>query len=242
MSENFSNVYADAARAEAYAALEFPGTYYLAYRDIPAILNQHITGTNALDFGCGAGRSTRFIRNLGFNAVGVDISSRMIEFAKRADPDGTYLCIEDGDFSSLQDQRFDLIQSIFAFDNIPGVAHRTKLLAGLRTLLTPNGRIVILCSDPAVYMHEWASFTTKDFPENRNAMSGDQVKVIMTDVADRRPVIDLIWYPDHYDALFEAAGLSVTATYRPLGKPDEPFAWVSEMTIAPWVIYVLAAK
>ena len=31
----FSNVYEDAKRAEAYSKLEFPGTYYLAYRDLP---------------------------------------------------------------------------------------------------------------------------------------------------------------------------------------------------------------
>mgnify|MGYP006170551827 CR=1 FL=1 len=40
----FSNVYADGQRAESYARLEFPGTYYLAYRDLPAILAEHVHG------------------------------------------------------------------------------------------------------------------------------------------------------------------------------------------------------
>ena len=35
MTDDFSNVYADAERAASYADLEFPGTYYLAYRDLP---------------------------------------------------------------------------------------------------------------------------------------------------------------------------------------------------------------
>ena len=35
---NFVNCYADASRAGAYATLEFANTYYLAYRDLPAIL------------------------------------------------------------------------------------------------------------------------------------------------------------------------------------------------------------
>ncbi len=72
----FSNVYEDKARAEAYAKLEFPGTYYLAYRDLPAIIDEHVRGREALDFGCGTGRSTRFLRRLGFGAVGVDIARR----------------------------------------------------------------------------------------------------------------------------------------------------------------------
>ena len=59
MSAGFANVYEDDARAHAYAGLDFPGTYWLAFRDLPAILARHATGRRALDFGCGAGRSTR---------------------------------------------------------------------------------------------------------------------------------------------------------------------------------------
>ncbi|MBD3299394.1 MAG: hypothetical protein GF341_12105, partial [candidate division Zixibacteria bacterium] len=67
MTDAFDNVYADDQRAESYAKLEFPGTYYLAYRDIPELLKTHVTGRKALDFGCGTGRSTRFLKALGFD-------------------------------------------------------------------------------------------------------------------------------------------------------------------------------
>jgi len=30
--------------------------------------------------------------------------------------------------------------------------------------------------------------------------------------------------------------------HQPLGRPEEPFAWVSETSISPWVIHVLAAR
>jgi hypothetical protein len=55
MSAGFVNVYDDRARAAAYARLEFPGTYYLAFRDLPAILAEHVQGRQAVDFGCGTG-------------------------------------------------------------------------------------------------------------------------------------------------------------------------------------------
>lgn len=237
---SFSNVYDDDRRAEAYAKLEFPGTYYLAYRDLPAIIGEHVSGRTALDFGCGAGRSTRFLRSLGFDVVGIDISASMIQLAKRADPDGRYELIPDGDLTSLQAASFDLILSAFAFDNIPGLEKRRELLRGLRDLLRDEGRIVLLGSRPEIYMHEWASFTTGAFPENRDARSGDTVRIIMKDVEDRRPVVDLIWFHEDYVDLFAAAGLRILAHHTPLGAKDDPVQWLTETVIAPWMIYVLA--
>ncbi len=58
----FRNCYEDAVRVEDYAHFEFTNTYYLAYRDLPGIIREHVKGTRAIDFGCGTGRSTRFVR------------------------------------------------------------------------------------------------------------------------------------------------------------------------------------
>ena len=38
MGDAFHNTYEDALRAAAYAGLKYPGTYYLAFRDLPQIL------------------------------------------------------------------------------------------------------------------------------------------------------------------------------------------------------------
>lgn len=238
----FSNVYDDAERARAYAALEFPGTYYLAYRDLPAIIAQHVIGREALDFGCGAGRSTRFLKKLGFTTLGIDISSSMIELAARADPGGDYRLVQDGDFSRFAPASFDLVFSAFAFDNIPDVTKRGELLRGLRDLLRNHGRFILLGSTPDIYLHEWASFTTKDFPGNRNATSGEPVRIVMKDVTDARPVIDIVWSHEDYLKLFAASGLELIAYLMPLGRNDEPHPWLSETSIAPWVIYVLKRK
>jgi SAM-dependent methyltransferase len=241
MPPSFVNVYEDRARAESYAALEFPGTYYLAFRDLPEIVGAHVRGRRALDFGCGAGRSTRFLRGLGFETIGADISAAMLARARERDPAGTYRLLPDGDLGGLPSGAFDLVLSAFTFDNVPTIEAKVALLAGLRRLLAPAGRIVNLVSNPEIYLHEWASFSTRDFPANRDARSGDRVKIVMLDVADRRPVEDVLCTEADYRAAYARAGLVSVEVRRPLGRPDEGYTWVSETTIAPWVIVVLRA-
>ncbi|MHA1484810.1 MAG: class I SAM-dependent methyltransferase, partial [Candidatus Thorarchaeota archaeon] len=167
----FSNVYKDDKRADAYSKLQFPGTYYLAFRDLPAIISEHVTGREALDFGCGSGRSSRFLQKLGFHVSGVDISEAMIRKARDIDPKGNYYVIEEGDFSQFTEGSFDLILSAFPFDNIPTMEKKVMNLRGLRNLLSGEGRLINLVSTPEIYMHEWASFSTKDFPKNKDATS-----------------------------------------------------------------------
>lgn len=149
MDAEFSNVYDDERRADAYVELELAGAYYLAYRDLPAILREHVVGTRALDFGCGTRRSTRFLRKRGFDAVGVDIAEHMLARARQHDPEGCYRLVADGE---------------------PGQ---------------------LAASD------------------------------------------------EDYHEVYRRARLAPIKTYRPLAKESEPYPWVSETAIAPWVIYVL---
>ncbi len=71
------------------------------------------------------------------------------------------------------------------------------------------------------------------------ANSGDMVRIVINDVADQRPVVDLVWFHEDYLSLFAASGLDLIACHKPLGREDEPYPWQSELWIAPWIIYVL---
>ena len=239
MSESFSNVYADRERADAYAQLEFRGTYFLAFRDLPTLIRKHVTGRMALDFGCGTGRSTRFLRDLGFDVLGVDIAAQMLERACHQDPGGRYELVGDGDLSCLPKGAFDFILAAFTFDNIPTLERKQDLLTVLASLLTSTGRFVNLVSDPAIYIHEWTSFSTRDFPANRLARSGDRVRIVMLDVPDKRPVEDVVCSDADYRRMYARAGLVLCERHQPLGRSDEGVAWISETTVAPWSIYVL---
>ncbi len=238
----FRNVYGDDRRAAAYDALEFPGTYWLAFRDLPALLARHARGRRALDFGCGTGRSTRFLRALGYDPVGVDISAPMLERARARDPGGEYRLVPDGDLPGLRPSSFDLVLATFTFDNVPGAERKVGLFRAIGSLLAPGGRFVNLVSAPEIYLHEWASFSTREFPENRSATSGDTVRIVMLDVEDRRPVQDVLFTDRDYREAYGRAGLELRELHRPLGRAEEPFEWVSETEVSPWAIYVLEPR
>ncbi|MBI5156909.1 MAG: class I SAM-dependent methyltransferase [Acidimicrobiia bacterium] len=238
---DFANVYEDRTRALSYASLEFPNTYYLAFRDLPEILRRRAVGRAALDFGCGTGRSTRFLKRLGFEAIGVDLAPAMLALAREADPGGDYRLVGDDGPTGFPEASFDLVLAAFTFDNVPGPETKVRLLTALRRLLRPAGILVNLVSSPDIYRNEWASFSTRDFPENHLARDGDRVRIVMTDVPDRRPVEDVLWSHEAYLASYSAAGLAVLETHWPLGRTDEPYPWVAETRIAPWVIYVAGA-
>jgi len=267
---DFKNIYEDVRYADAYGRLEFPGTYWLAFRDLPDVFARHVRGSagaaggkargarkvRALDFGCGAGRSTRFLARCGFDAVGVDISRDMVAIAMQMDPSGDYRVIADGDFAGLAAASFDLVFAAFPFDNVPTRERKVRLLAGLRGLLAPGGRLVNVVSSPEIYRHEWVSFTTRDFPQNRRARNGDVVRIVNLAVDARTPVEDILWTEEAWRDVIAAAGFAPVEVLRPLARKGEPVAgagvgaagagqpakWVSETKIAPWTVWVLGPR
>ncbi|MBV6457658.1 MAG: hypothetical protein HONBIEJF_00775 [Fimbriimonadaceae bacterium] len=236
---SIDNVYADRSYADRYAALDWQGTYYLLKRDLPDILKRAATGTRALDFGCGAGRSTRLLRSLGFDAMGIDVSEAMVLQAQALDPGHDYRVVENGDFTGLEPASFDLILACFPFDNIPGDEQKITIMAGLQRLLSAGGIFVNIVSSSDIYRHEWTTFTTAPFPENLTAEAGDVVRIITKDFAGQPVCEDILCDDDTYRRIYREAGLVVVGDERPLGRPDDPVDWVSETAVAPWVIWIL---
>ena len=101
-----------------YAELGMEGTQYLAFRDISMLIREYAGPiASALDYGCGAGRSTRFLKHLGFNVVGVDVSGEMLEQARSKDMLGEYHHIPSGHLP-FEDSAFDLVFSSFVFGSV----------------------------------------------------------------------------------------------------------------------------
>ena len=234
-----TNFYADPQRATAYGTIGAQGTYYLVFRDLGPILAQCAKQRPALDFGCGAGRSTRFLKQFGFDVLGVDIAAEMVEIARADDPQGDYRLLVGDELASYEPASFGLIAVCWAFDNVHRRPDKRYILKTLHRLLADDGVLIMAGSTPDLYRNEWATATTRAFPENKRARSGDRVKVALTGTGDDRPYIDTLFTHRDYVELFADSGFALIKAHWPLGRPGEGIDWVSEKRLAPFFIYEL---
>jgi ubiquinone/menaquinone biosynthesis C-methylase UbiE len=158
-----ANQYNDTSRAGAYARLGIVNSYYLAYRDLPALFAKYGLSGSALDYGCGTGRSTRFLRDQGFKVVGVDIADEMIAKAREQDPDGQYRVIAPGDLRGFADEEFNLVLSEMPFDNMPTIAEKVGTLLEMSRVLKLGGIKILVAASHDLYFREWVSWSTANF-------------------------------------------------------------------------------
>lgn len=227
-----ANDYSDTAAQ--YGEAEFIGVIYLAFRDIPGLIEKHANGTKALDYGCGAGRSTRFLKRQGLEATGVDISDAMLAEARTNDPEGAYHRIEDGHLP-FEDNTYDVAFSSFVFFEMSSVEQMTQAATEIRRVLRPGGCFVLLIGSEHLYDHEWTTVKV-DFPENKNRRPGSRVKVFLTDV--ELELWDYYWTDADYRQVLTGAGFSDIGLHQPLGTPDDGIDWITEDKIPPFSIYV----
>ena len=105
-------------------------------------------GMRVLDVGCGPGRHARALARTGVEVVGVDISERFIELARREAPAGATFVrgdaralAYDGEFDAV----FSLCQGAFGLAGGPGTPLDPDgaVLSGMARALRPGGRLAL---------------------------------------------------------------------------------------------------
>ncbi|MEA2070007.1 MAG: class I SAM-dependent methyltransferase [Asgard group archaeon] len=97
-----------------------------------------------LDVGCGAGIPfTKFISKKS-KVIGVDISKKQIELAKKHVPEGTFLCMDMLNINFPCDS-FDGIVCIYTIIHVPSEKH-SNLLKKFQKILKPGGYLFISLS------------------------------------------------------------------------------------------------
>lgn len=107
-----------------------------------------VKGMDVLDLGCGAGDLCRIIKQLGAKSViGVDISSKMIELAKKDVPAGVEFIVSPIEDYDPKSRKFDLIFSSLALQYIENLEN---VYAQVNSYLKPNGIFLFSVEHPII--------------------------------------------------------------------------------------------
>jgi len=220
--------------SEGYALRDLQNTDLLAFRCVAE--NGLPRGARVLDLGCGAGRSARFLRDLGKSVVGVDRRPDMIAAARQRDCGGDYELTALSQPLPFVDGSFDAVFSSWALVEEASRREIVRVLRECHRVLRPGGQAVIVTNTPEFYMGNWLSCEVEK--NSPTPQSGQPVKATL--LPERVVVSDYFWSDADYRAFFAAASFTVRTAHRPLGRPEDSLPWKDERRAAPYVIYELA--
>lgn len=220
--------------ADTYSETDQLSHRYLAYRDIPRFIKRYIKGNHALDYGTGTGISAAFLLNLGFNVIGTDINSFMLEKARESFPQIQFFEIE----KLIPHAQFDLIFSSFVLFDMKSKKEIVNYLNKAASFMKKKGVLIAVTGSEELYSvhRNWIAYDS-DFDANQNLRSGDTARLRL-----RNPVIefcDYFWTEKDYLDCFQKSNWQVLKIHKPLGSEDDPYLWEDEKFFAPFTVYIL---
>jgi len=223
--------------AELYGMLGIEGTTYQIGFDAVRELLGNVNGQTLLDFGCGAGRSTAFLKGLGAGHVyGVDHDRNMIDQAQSQEVGGvTFICI-DGPIP-LPDASLDGAVSLNVFIEIRTPGEMRSACAEIARTLRPGSPFVLESSSAMAFGHTFRNYR---YPATGPLRSGDTTPCIVTTPGGQFTITDTYWTEDDYVDAVEHAGLTVTTIAYPM--PPDPSAWSTDEASVPPCMLIKATK
>jgi SAM-dependent methyltransferase len=225
------------ANAELYGSFGVEGTTYQIGFDAVARLLGDVRGKTFLDFGCGTGRSARFLKKLGAQHVyAVDHDQNMIDQALTQQLDSvTFMRIDST--IPLPDTSVDGAVSMNVFIEIRTPGAMTRACAEIARTLRTGAAFVLESSSPMAFGHTFRSFS---YPHAGPLRSGDTTPCIVTAPGGQFVIEDTYWTEHDYVDAIEQAGLTVTTIDYP--RPRNPAAWSTDEASIPPCIVIEAKK
>lgn len=142
--------------------------WFRSYKDMPELEQIALKKSKGkvLDIGCGAGSHTLYLQEKGLEVTAIDISPKAIEACQLRGVNNARLT----NVLDVKDEQYDTLLLLMNGTGIFGrLIHITTYLEHLKTLLTPNGQILIDSSD-LIYMFDededggkWIPMDNKDY-------------------------------------------------------------------------------
>lgn len=165
----------------------------------------------AIDVGCGEGRFCRILRSLGFDPVGIDPTPRLIEEARRLDPEGEYR-IGVGEALPFEDGAFALAVAYLSLLDIPDYRAAIREMA---RVLRPGG--LLLSANIANHASTSAQGWVRDAEGNRLYYPVDNYGTEFEMWVEWREIRVKNWHRplSDYMAAYLGAGLTLEAYLEP---------------------------
>lgn len=220
-----------------FATRDFSGSRYLIYREVPKILSTLQLKTSlVLDIGCGTGRSTRYLRDLGYNPIGIDINYTLLKLAKEKDKEGSYVLTKKA--WPFRDNLFDLAYCQLVLLELPSKAEILSLFLSTKRILSEKGTLVIVTATPeSSSPGEWLSISTT-FKENMPyPKSGEKVKKLL--IPENISLIDHHWDESDITEIAHLADLKLKTSLKFRTQKNDPYEWKDEIHTPPYMAYIL---
>jgi SAM-dependent methyltransferase len=245
-------------RAAEYARIGLVGTYLLSAQAVWEKLQpMRETIRTLVDFGCGAGKSTRAaalcVRPKG-TVIGVDISADMVAQAETMTRE-SMASLPDVEFAYKQIVRRNGREFVPLPDGIADAVTTTMVLQEMQTeeqlrdavqeigrITRLGGWFVAVCNNDANTCEDYTAFTYAPFPENRTRRDNY--------VKSRSALSDITWEKDRFWSreilarCIERAGFRIRSIEYPLADPATPpfpgdpsVPWKDELTFSPLMVF-----
>jgi SAM-dependent methyltransferase len=246
-------------KAGEYVRIGLVGMYRLCAQAIVQALQPHRDTIGTLvDFGCGAGKSTRAAAPVvrpGGTAIGVDISPDMLRETRQfttelpsADIRFEYRQAEmkaGREVLPLFSSCADALISSCVLQEIQEEKQLEDLFEEFGRVLRPDGYLTLVTLNPAIRDEDYVGVTYADFPENLTR-SDNYRKCRSTEA----PIVwekDRHWSKDFLAACAKRAGFGDPCFSLPLADPGDPpypeqptLPWKDELRVPP--VLVLHAR
>lgn len=208
--------------------------WVLGYHQVYGLIAPLI-GKRVLDYGCGVGKFSRYLKARDAVVTGVDISPDMIERARAYDDGVEYVTLpKSGDLSLVAHKQFDVALLMFVMVNMSSAAEVQTVLTSIYEQLEPGGSIVILGGNWEVANgHRYVSYTFRKYDD---LQSGMLVEIDMkTREGEQLVIKETYWSKADYTTQLEAAGFTDVTFHQPTPM-DDSYQWLDEKEFPPLLI------
>ncbi len=171
----------------------------------------------ALDFGCGTGRSSKFVESLGGSCIGVDHNFEMVHEAIQHTSERCQFLHVTGGTLPFQDAIFDVAISVSVFIEIRTINAMIQACKEVARVTKSGGSFFVVSTNPNAFSETYENFS---YHAAGPLKSGDLVECIIRTPRGEIRIEDTYWGEEDYGNALAIAGFRIENIEYPKKEED----------------------